>query len=203
MANGISANNNAEKGSFYSSCQLGSHALNGAQQASIMSKVGYNLNNNHLEVGIGLGGVNTLAFEMGHETIWNKLGLDVSLKGEHNKQLFKNQESKTVQLADDNEIALTNQYRPSDVRLGLGAEATYRPNKGVRLGLGAEAGVVIPTTENNKININNEKVSFKHSHLPEGYVTPKVSAEVDLGKGISLIGNANLYEQRVGIKAQF
>ena len=97
-----------------------------------MSKVGYKQNNDRIEVGIGLGSVNTFAVEMGHEVIWNKLGLDISLKGERNKQLLKNIESKDVQLADGSEVEITNQYRPSDIRFGLGAEATYRPNKAKR-----------------------------------------------------------------------
>jgi len=208
MTKDLSVKNQQQKSSFYCSCQVGNHELNGVKQASTMMKAVYaDKENNHFKLGIGVGSVNTLSAELGHEIRWSEFGLDLSLKGERNKQLLKNTEYKDVTLEDGTNMTLSNQYRPSDVRLGLGAEATYRPNKGVKLGLGVEAGVVVPTTQNNKVEIKpyDEVARFRHSHLPEGYVTPKASAEIALDKegSISIIGDASLYEAKAGIIARF
>ena len=68
------------------------------------------------------------------------------------------------------------------------------------------------TTPNVGLDVfyGNEKysVSTKQNHIPEGYVTPKVSYEIDLLKDkigtVSLIGDASLYEVKpIGIKASF
>ncbi len=208
MTKDLSVKNQLEKSPFYASCQVGNHELNGAKQASIMMKAIYaDKENNHFKLGVGVGSVNTLSAELGHEIRWSELGLDLSLKGERNKQLLKNTEYKDVTLDDGSVITLSNQYRPSDVRLGLSAEATYRPNSRVKLGLGAEAGVYVPTTQNNKVEINpyDEVVRFRHSHLPEWYATPRGSAEIALDKegSISIIGDASLYDVKAGIIARF
>jgi hypothetical protein len=198
-------NPQSTKGSFYGRCQAGNHQLDDKLQASIMSKLEYRQNNNRLAIGVGLGSVNTLSAEIGHEIRGNELGVDLYVKGERNKQLFKNTESQVVTLGNDDKVTLTNQYRPSEIRVGAGSKIIYRPDKRVKVGLGGEAGFVVPTTANNNVKVGAEKVSFRHSHLPEPYVTPSGSIEVGLDKSnsLSIVVDASMYDIQFGIQGKF
>ena len=109
-----------------------------------------------------------------------------------------------------------------ETRLGAGAQFTFK-SKNFKIGLGAEAGkrstiandanhhveshirAVYTDNEGKQQVIDNNKVYNKTFDIgkTKTYITPTVSAELNLGKKFSLMANGDMHQQQVGIRYNF
>ena len=112
-------------------------------------------------------------------------------------------------------------WRKSDSRYGLQAKLTFGSEK-ARFGAGIEAGMHSdnrPTVSYESINnttidviIGDKKISDNYSQnvqgvvvsqKTKGFVTPTLSADINLGKGFSLNAKADFYQGSAGIRYNF
>ena len=97
-------------------------------------------------------------------------------------------------------------FGSNNARFGVGVEAGTRSSLRPNISCSSNINSTIEVKEGNKtIDIQNyaETASVKIDNGVEGYVTPTLTANVNLGKGFSFNANADLYQGQAGIRYNF
>lgn len=186
--------------------------------ATIGGEVNYK--NTYLRGEAGAGTALTGKLEIGHEfDIGKNMGLDLSAKGQYTRS---NSTSSLHAIFDYTESGETNgvpytkqelrtanvNWNAGETRLGAQAELTFK-SKNAKFGVGLEGGLrhsTSPDIDINFANGNGTPVSVKKDlNKQTGYITPTLSAEVQLGKksNFSFVANADMYQGQAGIRYTF
>lgn len=167
--------------------------------------------------------------------IGKNMGLDISAKAQTTKNLRANNYHTEFDTRMNSEISgvpysMGNlhigdaKWYSGETRLGAGAELNFK-SKNAKFGIGLEGGMRKSTAkdvnfhfadhmsvstavnggEPKTVTLNAEHIEHLNLSQKRGYITPTVSAEVNLGKksGFSFVANADLYQGQAGIRYTF
>ena len=170
------------------------------------------------EAGIGTG-LLQMRMEAGHKfDLNNKWDLDLTGKAEYKKQLgspnsyISEQSVKLDNLPPVNALFIDT-WAQDEIRLGVKAEAQYSTGR-FKLGAGIEGGYRANTLgdiyERTHIDgiVNDTVVKYdSESRFDRGdkgaYITPTLSAEYNVGKGVSFLAKGDLMQGEAGIRWTF
>ncbi len=168
----------------------------------------------YLKGEIGYGTAFKAGVEAGHQFDWkNNMGLELSANAQY---LRDNSESKINNTVNVNGYgySFSNKWNDGYAKAGVSGMFTFEGKKG-SIKAGVEGGYRTNFASNVNHNVDlivkpqdkpsvNYNTSFKGKE--EGvYITPKVSAELNLGKkgNWSLIADADIYQGKAGIRYTF
>lgn len=171
----------------------------------------------------GAGTALTGKLELGHEfDIGKNMGLDLSAKSQYSSSAFKN--NSTIELRDrdvvtqngvtyssENVAISDTQWHPGEIRTGAQAELTFQ-SKHAKFGVGVEGGLRHSISPDINFNVYGDNMYGECSgsynlnlNKNVGYITPTLSAEVQLGKknNFSFVANADMHQGQAGIRYTF
>ena len=171
------------------------------------------------EAGIGIGLFQAKA-EVGHKfDLNNKWDLDLAGKAEYKTQLGKPnlvymKNTFALEGMEPQELEYKNSWGFNEIRLGAKAEAQYTTGK-FKLGVGLEGGYRGNTLGDVHIQMRHEYADGKGNAMTYeesayidrghkgGYVTPTLSAEYNIGKGLSIMAKGDIYQGEAGVRFTF
>lgn len=172
---------------------------------------------------VGYGTAFKAKAEVGHEfNIGKNTGLDLSANAEYKKSTLSS--SYTTSFRTDNTMVLdSNKWHDGLKKAGASLMMAFHGKKG-NVKVGAEVGTYANSapnitrnytiSEDKKLTVNNKETIIRETHNAEfsyngknsgGYITPKISAELNLGKkgNWSAVANANAFGGNAGIRYTF
>lgn len=166
----------------------------------------YEKNGTFIKSEIGVGSSAEAQLKFGHTIDLNKnLSLELAGKGEISRALTKNSGySISTNVGDTNErfsYSLNNGY----VKAGAGAELNFK-GKNFKLGAGVETGYYDNLNRNIHVELKTNDTSIIHdvnTRKAKLYVSPTVSAEYNVNKNLSVVANADIHKQNIGVSWTF
>lgn len=172
---------------------------------------------------VGYGATFKAKAEVGHEfNIKKNMGLELSGNAEYRRSTTPSTFSTSLTVGDDSYSNNTKWYDGLK-KAGVGLMMTFKGKKG-NVKLGAEVGAYTNSAPNishnytinkdNKVTIDNNETIIRESYTQSfgyngkksgGYITPKISAELNLGKkgNWSAVANADMFGGDAGIRFTF
>ena len=172
---------------------------------------------------VGYGTTFKARAEVGHEfNIGKNMGLDLSANAEYKKSTVSS--SYTTSLRTNNAMVIdSNKWHDGLKKAGAALMMTFNGKKG-NIKIGAEVGAYANSApnishnytinEDTKVTVDNNETIIRKTHTAElryngknsgAYITPKISAELKLGKtgNWSAVANADAFGGNAGIRYTF
>lgn len=172
---------------------------------------------------VGYGTAFKAKAELGHEfNLGKNMGLELSGNAEYKKATTPST-LYTSFTAGNTTISNSNKWHDGLKKAGTSLMMTFHGKKG-NIKVGAEVGAYTNSApnisqnytinEDKKMTVDNNETNMRESHTAEfsyngknsgGYITPKISAELNLGKkgNWSAVANASVFGGNAGIRYTF
>lgn len=225
MTQPITTNTTPVKTNAYVQAEGGVNNYTNARGLNLGATLGGEINKGgtYANAEVGYGTAFKAKAEVGHEfNIGKNMGLDLSANAEYKKSTVSS--SYTTSLRTDNAMVIdSNKWHDGLKKVGTALMMSFHGKKG-NIKIGAEVGVYANSApnitknytidEDKKLTVNNKETIIRETHNAEfsyngsnsgTYVTPKISAELNLGKKghWSAVANADAFGGNAGIRYTF
>lgn len=225
MTQPITTNTTPVKTNAYVQAEGGVNNYTNARGLNLGATLGGEINKGgtYANAEIGYGTAFKAKAEVGHEfNIGKNMGLDLSANAEYKKSTVSS--TYTTSLRTNNAMVIdSNKWHDGLKKAGTALMMSFHGKKG-NIKIGAEVGAYANSApnitknytinEDKKLTVNNKETIIRETHNAEFsyngsnsgmYVTPKISAELNLGKKghWSAVANADAFGGNAGIRYTF